>query len=94
MATPSTRSVTRDEKENSKKEFDDLIFLINQELRGLEGWLLNTANKKLTNLAKLLTGDLQNADKRWDCEAEIRIVKTYAKPVKPKSIMWNHSLVG
>ena len=56
MAT-FTRPVTREEKENSKKEFDDLIFLINQELRGLEGWLLKTANPKLTNLAKLLTGD-------------------------------------
>ena len=64
MATPSNRPVTRDEKENSKKEFDDLIFLINQELRGIEGWLLNTANKKLTNIGKLLTRELQNADKR------------------------------
>ena len=79
MATQPTRPVTRDEKENSKKEFDDLIFLINQELRGLEGWLLNTANKKLTDVAKLLTGDLQNADKRWECEVEIHIVKTYTK---------------
>ena len=49
MTTPSTRPVTRDEKENSKKEFDDLIFLINQELRGIEGWLLNTTKKKLNN---------------------------------------------
>ena len=59
-----TRPVTREEKENSKKEFDDLIFLINQELRGLGGWLLKTANPKLNNLAKLLTGNLGNADKR------------------------------
>ena len=44
MTTPSTRPITRDEKENSKKEFDDLIFLINQELRELEGMLLKTAN--------------------------------------------------
>ena len=54
--TTFTRPVTREEKENSKKEFGDLIFLINQELRGIEGWLLNTANKKLTNIGKLLTG--------------------------------------
>ena len=83
MAT-FTRPVTRDEKENSKKEFDDLIFLINQELRGIEGWLLNTANKKLTNIGKLLTGELQNADKRWECEAEVQIVKTYIKTGQAK----------
>ena len=93
MTTPPTRPVTRDEKENSKKEFDDLIFLINQELRGLEGWLLNTANKKLTDMAKLLTGDLQNADKHWECEAEICIVKTYTKTGQTK-INYVESLVG
>ena len=93
MTTPSTRPVTRDEKENSKKEFDDLIFLINQELRGLEGWLLKTANPKLTNLAKLLTGDLESADKCWDCEAEIRIVKTYTKTGQTK-INYVESLIG
>ena len=93
MTTSSTRPVTRDEKENSKKEFDDLIFLINQELRGLEGWLLKTANPKLTNLAKLLTGHLESADKRWDCEAEIRIVKTYTKTGQTK-INYVESLVG
>ena len=84
MATPSTRPVTRAEKENSKKEFDDLIFLIQQELRRLEGWLLKTANPKLTNLSKLLIGDLGNADKRCECEAEIRIVKTYTKTGQTK----------
>ena len=93
MTTPSTRPVTRDEKENSKKEFDDLIFLINQELRGLEGWLLKTATPKLTNLSKLLTGNLGNADKRWECEAEIRIVKTYTKQGQTK-IDYVESLVG
>ena len=84
MATPSTRPVTRAEKENSKKEFDDLTLLIQQEFWGLEGWLLKNANPKLTNLAKLLTGDLENADKPWDCEAEICIVKTYTKTGKTK----------
>ena len=67
MATV-TRPVTREEKEKSKQEFDDLVFLIYQELRGIEGWLLNTANKKLTNVDKLLTGDLKNAEKSWECE--------------------------
>ena len=93
MTTPSTRPVTRDEKENSKKEFDDLTFLINQELRGLEGWLLKTATPKLTNLSKLLTGNLGNADKRWECEAEIRIVKTYTKQGQTK-IDYVESLIG
>ncbi len=64
MATPSTRPVTRAEKENYKKEFDDLILLILQEFRGLEGWLLKNANPKLINLAKRLIGDLENGDKR------------------------------
>ena len=87
MTTPSARPVTRDEKENSKKKFDDLTFLINQELRGLEDWLTKSANPKL------LTGDLGNADKCWSCEAEIRIVKTYTKTGQTK-INYVESLVG
>ena len=66
MAKP----VTREEKENSKKEFDKLIFLINQELKGLEGWLLKTATPKLTNLSKLLTGELRHADKRGNPDSK------------------------
>ena len=58
MAKP----VTREEKENSKREFDELNLLINNELKGLEGWLLKTAQPKLTNLQKLLTGDLTDHD--------------------------------
>ena len=73
MAKP----VTREEKENSKKEFDELNLLINNELKGLEGWLLKTAQPKLTNLQKLLTGDLTDQDNRWGCEAEIQIAKTH-----------------
>ena len=67
MAKP----VTREEKENSKREFDELNLLINNELKGLKGWLLKTAQPKLTNLQKLLTGDLTDHDNRWECEAEI-----------------------
>ena len=89
MAKP----VTREEKENSKKEFDELIFLINQELKSLEGWILKTATPKLTNLQKLLTGDLKNADKRWECEAEIRVVKTYIKQGQTK-LDYMETLVG
>ena len=84
MATQTTRPVTREEKENSKKEFEDLEYLIHQELRGLEGWLLNTANKKLTEVSKLLKGDLKDADQRWQCEAELRIVKSYNKSGQTK----------
>ena len=88
MAKP----VTREEKENSKKEFDELNLLINNELKGLEGWLLKTATPKLTNLQKLLTGDLKDPNKRWECKAEIRIVKTYTKQGQTK-IDYMESLV-
>ena len=93
MTTPSTRPITRADKENSKKEFEDLIHLIQQEFRGIEGWLLKTATPKLTSLTKLLTGDLKDGDKRWDCEAEIRIVKTYVKTRQTK-INYVESLIG
>ena len=59
MATPTTRPVTRADKENSKREFESLISLIQKEFHGLEGWLTKDANPKLTNLAKLITGDLK-----------------------------------
>ena len=63
MATPTNRPLTRADKENSKTEFESLMLLIQQEFRGLEGWLTKDANPKLTNLAKLITGDLKDADK-------------------------------
>ena len=69
--TTVTRPVTREEKEKSKQEFEDLLYLLHQELRDIEGWLLNTANKKLTDIDKLLKGDLKNAEKRWECEVEL-----------------------
>ena len=71
MAKP----VTREEKENSKREFDELNHLINNELKGLEGWLLKSAQPKLVNLQKLIRGDLTDPDTKWECEAEIRIRK-------------------
>ena len=69
------------------------MLLIQQEFWGLEGWLLKNANPKLTNLAKLITGDLKDADKRWECETEIRIVKTYAKTGQNK-VNYVESLIG
>ena len=80
MAKP----VTREEKENSKREFDELNHLINNELKGLEGWLLKSAQPKLTNLQKLLRGDMTDQDTRWECEAEIRIAKTLTKQGQSK----------
>ena len=69
MAKP----VTREEKENSKREFDELNNLINNELKGLENWVLKTAQPKLNNLHKIIRGDLTDPDTKWGCEAEIRI---------------------
>jgi len=60
----TTRPVTREEKEKSKQEFEDLLYLLDQDLRDFEGWLLNTANKKLTEIDQLLTGNLKDAEKR------------------------------
>ena len=80
MAKP----VTREEKENSKREFDELNHLINNELKGLEGWLLKSAQPKLTNLQKLIRGDMTDPDTRWECEAEIRIGKTLTKQGQSK----------
>ena len=78
------RPITQEEKEKSKQEFEDLLYHLHQELRDIEGWLLNTANKKLTEIDKLLKGDLKNAEKHWECEAELRIVKTYIKTGQSK----------
>ena len=74
-----TKLVTREKKENSKREFDELNSLINNELKGLENWVLKTAQPKLINLQKLLRADLTDPDTKWDCEAEIRIGKTLTK---------------
>ena len=59
-----TKPVTREEKENSKREFDELNHLINNEFKGLEGWLVKTAQPKLNNLQKLIRGDLTDQDTR------------------------------
>ena len=69
------------------------MLLIQQEFCGLEGWLTKDANPKLTNLAKLITGDLKDVDKRWECEMEIRIVTTFVKTGQSK-IDFVESLIG
>ena len=78
------RPVTREEKDNSKREFDELNDLINNELKGLENWVLKTAQPKLINLQKLLRADLSDPDNKWGCEAEIRIGKTLMKQGQTK----------
>ena len=93
MATPTNRPVTRADKENSKREFESLMSLIQQEFRGLEGWLTKDANPKLTNLAKLITGDLKDVDKRWECETSFRIISTLVKTGQSK-IDFVESLIG
>ena len=80
MAKP----VTREEKENSKREFDELNYLINNELKSLESWVLKTAQPKLLNLQKLVRGDLTDPNNKWGCEAEIRIGKTLMKQGQTK----------
>ena len=75
MAKP----VTREEKETSKKEFDELNHLINTEIKSVESWMLKNAHPKLLNLQKLIRGDLTDPDSKWGCEAEIRIGKTLMK---------------
>ena len=79
-----TKPVTREEKENSKREFDELNHLINNEFKGLEGWLVKTAQPKLNNLQKLIRGDLTDQNSRWECEAEIQIAKTLTKQGQTK----------
>ena len=79
-----TKPVTREEKENSKRECDELNHLINNEFKGLEGWLVKTAQPKLNNLQKLIRGDLTDQDSWWECEAEIRIAKTLTKQGQTK----------
>ena len=57
-----SRPVTREEKENSKREFDEMNTLINNELKSLHNWVLKTAQPKLINLQTLLRSDLTDPD--------------------------------
>ena len=74
MATPTNGPLTRADKEKSKREWESLISVIQKEFHGLEGWLTKDANPKVTNLAKLITGDLKDVNKRWECETSFRII--------------------
>ena len=93
MATPTNRPLTRAEKDKSKKEWESLISVIQKEFHGLEGWLTKDSNPKVTNLQKLITGDLKDVDKRWECETSLRIILTLVKMGSGK-ITFIESLLG
>ena len=93
MATPTNRPLTRAEKDKSKKEWESLISVIQKEFHRLEGWLTKDANPKVTNLQKLITGDLKDVDKRWECETSLRIISTLVKTGSGK-IAFIESLIG
>ena len=79
MSNPTQRPLTRQERERSKKEWENLISIIEKEFKGLEGWMTKDANPKVTELHKLLQGDLKDVDARWECETMIRIIVTLNK---------------
>merc|ERR1711867_153032 len=79
-----SRPVTREERENSKREFDEMNDLINSELKTLHKWVLKIAQPQLLNLKTLLEADLSNQDNKWNCEAEIRVGRTLTKQGQSK----------
>ena len=93
MATPTNRPLTRTDKEKSKKEWESLISVIQKEFHGLKGWLTKDANPKVTNLQKLITGDLKDMDKRWESETSFCIISTLLKTGQGK-IAFIESLLG
>ena len=79
MSNPTLKPLTRQERECSRKEWENLISLIEKEFKGLEGWMTKDANPKVTELHKLLQGDLKDVDARWECKTMICIIETLNK---------------
>ena len=79
MSNPTLKPLTRQERERSRKEWENLISIIEKEFKGLEGWMTKDANPKVTKLHKLLSGDLKDVDARWECETMISIIVTLNK---------------
>ena len=79
MSNPALKPLTRAERERSRQCWENLISLIEKEFKGLEGWMTKDANPKVTELHKLLTGDLRDVDARWECETMISIIVTLNK---------------
>ena len=67
MSAP--KPLTRLERAYSKQCWDTLTALIQREFKGLEGWMIKEAHPKVTELNKLLAGDLENNEARWECES-------------------------
>ena len=79
MANPAPKPLTRLEQERSKQCWDNLTALIEKEFKGLEGWMTKEAHPKVTDLNKLLAGDLKDNDARWECETQLSIIATLNK---------------
>ena len=79
MANPAPKPLTRQERERSRQCWDNLTALIEKEFKGLEGWMTKEAHPKVTELNKLLAGDLKDNDARWECETQLGIIATLNK---------------
>ena len=79
MATPAPKPLTRLEQKRSKQCWDNLTALIEKEFKGLEGWMTKEAHPKVTDLNKLLVGDLKDNDARWECETQLGMIATLNK---------------
>ena len=67
---------TRQEREQNKRQWDNLTILINKEFQGFGGWVTNEAQPRIVNLTKALTGGLSDNDLRWECETQIDVITT------------------
>ena len=79
MSNPAPKPLTRAEREHNKQCWENLISLIEKEFKGLEGWMTKEAHPKVTELNKLLAGDLKDNDARWECETQLGIIATLNK---------------
>ena len=79
MANLAPKPLTRQEREHSRQWWDNLRALIEKEFKGLEGWMTKEAHPKVTELNKLLAGDLKDNDARWECETQLGIIATLNK---------------
>ena len=93
MATPAPKLLTRLERAHSKQCWDNLTALIEKEFKGLEGWMTKEAHPKVTDLNKLLAGDLKDKEVRWECESQLGIIATQNK-TGLKKIAYIEELLG
>ena len=93
MATPAPKLLTRLERAHSKQCWNNLTALIEKEFKGLEGWMTKEAHPKVTDLNKLLAGDLKDKEVRWECESQLGIIATQNK-TGLKKIAYIEELLG